>query len=465
MTSPNQAAAEVNKEGLATRKVAYRALRSIAEREAFSPPVVQRAVATLPQRERGLAANLVYETLRWRGTLDWALDQVLDRASDDVEEPLRDILRMGAWQLLYGRMPDRAVVDTSVALARAEVGERVAGFTNGVLRNLSRRKDSLNWPPTDDARGLGLATGYSTWIAQEARERFGARAEALLRAGNDAPGLTLRVSAPIGGDARVVREALAQELQELGIPTTPGRWTDEALRAPGADPGALAAVTQGRATPQDEASMVVARLVVAALAHAGGSGEQVADLCAGPGGKTTHLAQLGLEVTATDPIESRVRMVAELAERLGVADRVHALARDARSPELPQASFDAVLVDAPCTGLGVTRRRPEVRWRRVAEDPARLAALQLEILNAAAGLVRPGGVLVYSVCTWTRAETVDVTRAFLAMEGDRFTVMVPEALLPAGCGQVLSGDVGVQLSPDLDETDGMYAAVFHRLTG
>lgn len=456
---------EAPPQGLASRRAAFRALRRVAEQAAYSPPVVQRAVANLPLRERPFTANLVYETLRWRGTLDWALGQVLTRPIDEVEPPLRDLLRMGAWQILYGRVPDRAAVDTAVELARGEIGEHVAGFTNGVLRNLVRRKDTLPWPPAGDDRGLALATGYPEWIAAEARDRFGDRARAVLEAGNDSPGVTLRAVARPGEDAAAVRDALVEELRAAGVAAEAGRWAPEAVRAPGVDPAALAAVRAGRATPQDEASMLVVGALARALALAGGSGERVADLCAAPGGKTTHLAQLGFRVTALDVLPQRVRMVAEAADRLGVHDRIDALEADARRHGLPAESFDAVLLDAPCSGLGVTRRRPEIRWRREPSDLARLAALQLELLSAAAPLVRPGGILLYSICTWPRRETAEVARAFMAIEGDRFRLLDTAGLLPQGAGTVLPEDPGVQLSADTDGTDGMYLFAVQRLNG
>jgi 16S rRNA (cytosine967-C5)-methyltransferase len=448
--------------GLPARRAAYRAIRRVHEQDSYSPPVVQRTIAGLPARDRPLAASLAYETLRWEGTLDWALGQVLTRPVEQVEPPVLDVLRLGAWQLLYGRMPDRAVVDTAVALARSEVGERVAGFTNGVLRNLSRRKEGLAWPPTADDRGLALATGYPVWVVAEARARFGDRAEAVLRAGNEAPGLTLRVVPPVGADPEGARDALIEELDATGLEPAPGRWAPEAVRAPGADPASLDAVAEGRATPQDEASMLVVRALARALAQAGGPGESVLDACAGPGGKSTHLAQLGMRVIATDVNARRAQLVAELADRLGLAERVEALHRDGRDPGLPAESLDAVLVDAPCTGLGVTRRRPELRWRRVEEDPQRLSALQLDLLSAVAPVVRPGGVLLYSVCTWTEAETGDAARSFLAMEGDRFEAMDPSALVPAGAGSRLPRDPGIQLDAAQDGTDGMYFCAFRR---
>lgn len=426
--------------------------------EAWASPAVATELRAeeLDARDRGFAANLAFQTLRWEGTLDWALAQVSSRPLSDVEEELLDVLRLGAWQVLYGDTPDRAAVDTAVQVARAGVGERVAGFANGVLRGLVRRRSALPWPPPDSEEGLALRLGYPVWMVVEAQRRFGDRAEAVLAAGNDPPGLTLRAVAEPG--------ELAAELREDGYEPHPGRHAPEAVRLPGSgDPSRIPALAAGRATPQDEASM----LVVWALAEqrAGGgqaasddplAGVSVLDACAAPGGKATHLAQLGATVVAADVHPGRVRLVAELAERLGLTDRVSLVAADGTRPVWRAATFDAVLLDVPCTGLGVTRRRPELRWRRDLGDPRRLNQLQVALLEGVARAVRPGGTLVYSACTWTHAETVGVAHAFLAGHGDRFA---PEPMsMPAGTRH--PGDPGVQLAPDVDDVDGMYLAAF-----
>lgn len=436
-------------EGVAARRAAFRAVRRVEADGAWSPPAVAAELrrGDLDVRDRRFAANLAYETLRWRGTLDWALAQVVRRPLDDVEPAVLDALRLGAWQLLRSDTPARAVVTTSVDLARAEIGDRVTGFVNGTLRALARHVagGDLPWPGGDE--GVALRLGHPTWMVAEARARIGPRAEAFLEASNHPPGLTLRAT----GD----RDALLAELAAAGVDATPGSRAPEAVRAPGADPTRLAAVAEGRAVPQDEASMLVARAVAAGVGDV--AGLPVLDACAGPGGKTTHLAQLGAWVAAADVRPARARLVVQAAARAGVAERVAVAVTDGTVPAWRPGSFAAVLVDAPCSGLGVTRRRPEVRWRRSPADVSRLADLQARLLDATAGAVEPGGCLVYSACTWTRAETVDVARAFLALD-DRFAAEPLDELGTAA----LAGDPGVQLGPD-EDLDGMYLARFRRL--
>ena len=450
--------------GLPARQAAYRAVRRVHEDGAWSTRAVDWALrgSGLDARDRSFAANLAYETLRWEGTLDWALGRVLTRPLGQVQSELLDALRMGAWQLLRGGVPDRAAVGTTVDLVRAEIGPQATGFANGVLRGLARARDTLPGPDRRTDEGLGLALAYPPWVVAEARAVFGDRAEEVLAAGNVAPGLTLRAHPP------GTREALLAELGDRGVDATPTAHAHDGVRAPGADPAGLPAVAEGRATPQDEASMLLVQALATALTtpDVGGEGPlaglRVLDAAASPGGKATYLAGLGAEVVAGDVRPGRTRLVAEAARRLHVADRVRTVTADAGDPPFPPASFDAVLLDAPCTGLGVVRRRPELRWNRDPQDPGRLGDLQLALLTALAPLVRPGGVLVYGVCTWTRAETTGVTRIFLAAEGDRFT---PEDPLPAlnGAGRPTPTAPGALLDPAHDDTDGFYLTVLRAI--
>ncbi|MPZ87427.1 MAG: methyltransferase domain-containing protein [Nitriliruptorales bacterium] len=467
--------------GLPSRAAAYRVVRRVHAEDAWSPRAVDRVLrrSDLDARDRSFAANLAYETLRWEGTLDWALSRVVTRPLPAVQPEVLDVLRLGAWQLLYGVSPDRSAVGTAVDLARAEIGPQVTGFVNGVLRGLARERSRLRWPPADSDEGLGLKLAYPAWVVNEARAVFGGRTGAVLAAGNEAPGLTLRVVPHAERAARdpagvlEARDALVDELRAAGLEASAGARAPESVRVPGGDPGVIPAVTEGRATPQDEASMLVVRALTWAVrasasppggaADIGGllAGRRVLDACAAPGGKTTHLAVFGAEVTANDLHAGRSRMVGEAAERLGLSDRVTVTTGDAAALPLPPASFDAVLLDVPCTGLGVVRRRPELRWRRGPEDPARLGELQGRLLEAVARLVRPGGVLVYSACTWPMAETRDVIRLFLAIEGDRFS---PIDVTPAlgGSGTPVPGGHGIQLDPDRDDVDAMYLCALHR---
>jgi 16S rRNA (cytosine967-C5)-methyltransferase len=436
--SPDPSGAET---GLASRRAALAALRAVDEAGAWSTQAVPSAIDGLPdERDRAFAAHLAYDTLRWEGTLGWALGQVLTRPLDEVEPALRRVLRLGALQLLRSGVPPRAAVATSVALAREQVPVRratgAAGFVNGVLRSLARRRDGLPWPDAEaePVEHLALTTGHPRWIVAELLARFDRdRVAAVLAADDEPPGLTLRVV----GD----RDALVRELEADGYAVAPGTLP-EAIRAPGVDPRRLAAVTDGRAVPQDEASMHVV--------HATGTrtGDLVLDLCAGPGGKATFLASLaGPEgaVTAVELHPHRAELIRAAAERQGVTIDVRV--GDATDPPLESgARFDRVLVDAPCTGLGTGRRRPEVRWRRRPEDAEELAALQCRLLVAAADRVAPGGTLTYAVCTWTAAETDEVVAACASELEQR-------GLVPGERRQ---------LWPDRDATDGMYVATWTR---
>lgn len=390
--------------GLAARRAALRAITAVETRGAYSNLVVPREVAALADpRDRALATMLAYDTLRWQGTLDWALGRVLRRRR--VEAKLMRVLRLGAYQLLRTDIPPAAVVHTAVALAREQVppvrADAAASFVNGVLRALAREREQLPWPgPEDPVAHLALRTAHPEWVVEELLQRYPfEEVAALLEADDQPPGLTLRAV----GDP----DALVAELRAVGVEAERGRWAPEAVRAPGADPRELDAVAEGRAVPQDEASMMV---VHALGVH---PGERVIDLCAGPGGKTTHLAQLGAEVTAVEVHPHRAELVRRSAAALGF--EVEVVVADAREVDLPPA--DAVLVDAPCSDLGVGRRRPEVRWRRRPEDVEALADLQRQLLRAALRLVRPGGRVVYAVCTWTHAETDAVVDAVAAETG------------------------------------------------
>jgi 16S rRNA (cytosine967-C5)-methyltransferase len=427
-------------QGLPARRAALAALRAVEEDGAWSNTAVPASIDRLAdERDRAFAAHLAYDTLRWEGTLDWALGTVLSRPLEDVEPALRRVLRLGALQLLRTSVPPRAAVATSVSLAREQVppgrAKGAGGFVNGVLRNLARRVDDLPWPDVeiDPVGHLSLTTAHPPWIVSDLLARFGLeRTRAILDADDRPPGVTLRAV----GD----REAVLEELAAGGLEPVTGAVA-EAIRVPGADPRRLAAVREGRAVPQDEASMRVA--------HATGArpGARVLDLCAGPGGKATHLASLvgpSGTVVGVELHPHRAELVRESAARQGVA--VDVRVGDAASPPLePGERFDAVLLDAPCSGIGTGRRRPEVRWRRTPSDADELARLQRRLLDAAVERVAPGGRLTYAVCTWTAAETDAVANWFDAAHGSRFEPLDR-----------------VQLLPDTDDTDGMYIATWRR---
>ena len=432
MTAP----AAPDDRGLPARRAALIALAAVDEHGAWSTTAVPDAVADLPaERDRRFASHLAYDTIRWTGTLDWMLDRVLTRPLADVEPALRRILRLGALQLWRMQVPARAAVDTSVALARRpppRTGQRSRRVVNGVLRALARQLLTLPWPDpaTDPVAHLALTTGHPAWVVEERLAVLGLEAtRALLDADNDPPGLTLRAT----GD----RDALLAELRDAGLDAMPTPHTPDGVRVPGADPRRLACVREGRAVPQDEASM----LVVAAAACPPGA--RVLDLCAGPGGKTGALATRAGptgHVTAVELHEHRAAQVREVAARIGVD--VEVLVADGREVVLDQP-VDVALVDAPCTGPG--------------PDDASRGPLAAHAVGAARGRA-PGGVGRPRGHAGAAGRTGDVRGLHLDHRRDH-------RRRRAGPGRARPGVAAgrpAAAPPDRDGTDGMFHATWVR---
>ncbi|MFN8036037.1 MAG: 16S rRNA (cytosine(967)-C(5))-methyltransferase RsmB [Acidimicrobiia bacterium] len=416
------------------------------ERGAYSNvalPVALRR-SGLEDRDRAFVTDLVYGTLREQRTLDWFVARVSSRSVDALDPAVRAAVRLGAYQLRHGVAPHAAVSATVDAAGRSAARSR--GFVNAVLRALARAAD-WSVPGGETVEALGVRTSHPDWIVAELVSTFGRDgAERVLDADNLAPAVTLRVRRGVPVDA------VARELATAGADVTRGRLVPEALVVRGiGDPATLPAVAEGRATPQDQASQSVVALVGAR------SGERMLEVAAAPGGKATGLAEsVGPEghVVALDVHPARLALVAAAARRLALAN-VSAMAADGRALPVRAGRFDRVLLDAPCSGLGVLRRRAEARWRVQRDDVQTLASLQRDLLRAASGAVRPGGRLVYSVCTLTRAETLGVDE----WAGDELLEL--DALEPPGPPWRPWGR-GAVLMPDAAGTDGMFVLVFER---
>jgi len=347
-------------------------------------------------RDRAFVTELVYGTVRLRRTLDYLLASVVSRPLDKLDPDVRAGLRLGTFQLLSGVSPHAAVGETV-----GVVSERARGFANGVLRALARKGPPWPLPAGDDVTSIGIRTSHPDWIVRQFIDDLG-RDDALatMALDNEAPAVTLRVNA-----TRTTTDQVVEELRAVGIDVEPGRLADGALlvRHSG-DLSSLDALRAGRVTPQDQASQAV----VAALDPQ--PGERVLDVASAPGGKASGAAERmrndGL-VVAGDVHPARVRTVKRNIGRGGPTAVVPVVADGRRLP-FPDQSFDRVLLDAPCTGLGVLRRRPDARWRVEPRDVTALADVQRALLVSAARTVRPGGRLVYSVCTFTKIETLAV---------------------------------------------------------
>ncbi|HEX7126268.1 MAG TPA: 16S rRNA (cytosine(967)-C(5))-methyltransferase RsmB [Thermodesulfobacteriota bacterium] len=392
------------------RGVAVRILARV-ERGAFADRLLEAALASLADpRDRALLTELVYGTLRWQGRLDHVLSYFAKRPLRTLHPEVRAALRLAAYQLRHlDRIPAHAAVDEAVEHVK-RVARGAAGFANALLRRVADEGGDVPLP-ADPIERLAVETSHPRWMVEREVAAHGVE-EAARRLGADAS------PAPLVLRAREGVERLRARLSAAGVAARPGRVAPDAVVIePGSlPPGGVAALpgfAEGAFAVQDEASQLVARLVDPP------TGARVLDLCAAPGGKTGHLADLvgpHGRVVALDVDPARLGRVRETVARLGVADRVTVAAHDATTPlPAPLAGpYDAVLVDAPCSGLGVVRRNPDILWRRRPEDVPPLAATQRAILEVAASAVRPGGRLVYSVCTTTAEEGPGVVDGFLA---------------------------------------------------
>ena len=411
----------------------------------------------LDSRDRALVTDLVYGTLRQQGRTDHLLAGASHRPLPELDPPVRAALRLGAYQLITGVAPHAAVAATVGAVSAwpspASV-RRAAAYANAVLRKVAALGPDWPWPTGDGPDDLAVRTSHPRWIVELLQRDFGPDAEPILISANDPPAVTLRPN-PL----RTSPEALATELAAggSGVPVEAGRLVPGSLLVRGVgDLARLPAVAEGRATPQDQASQAV----VAALGAR--PGEWVLDMAAAPGGKATAIAEtMGDDgfVLASDVSPGRVRLVRKAAARLGLR-AVKAVAADAR--HLPLAStrtFDRVLLDAPCSGLGVLRRRPEARWRLSPSDIDRLAALQRELLAAAVERLRSGGLLAYCVCTLTREETTDIDDWIAAT----YPALAPDSGALPGPPWRPHGR-GALLLPNAAATDGMFLLLLRATT-
>lgn len=418
------------------RGVAAEAVRRVADGEAFSnlllPSLLDRA--GLAGRERALATELTYGTLRRLVPIDRALSDLVRRPLERAPASARAALRLGAYQLLHTRIPAHAAVTETVAL----VPLRQRGFVNAVLRRLTADRPE---PPSgaDDA-AIAVRTGLAPWAVAELRRLLGEEAEEAAAALASPAPLPLRTNT-----CRTTPERLARRLADAGLEPQPGALHPGTLRLHGGRPSELPGFAEGWFTVQDEASAWVVDVLEPE------PGNRVLDACAGPGGKATDIACRAGSVVAADVSPRRLGLVRRTADRLGVTARL--VAQDAARPALREG-FDRILVDAPCTGIGAARRRPELLWRPRHTDLSRLARLQVRIAVGAASLLAPGGIMVYSVCTFPRAETDAACDALLG----KAPYLRPDPF----AGPDGSSITRARLWPHRHGTDAMFVARFRR---
>ncbi|MGV0603744.1 RsmB/NOP family class I SAM-dependent RNA methyltransferase [Mycolicibacterium sp. XJ1904] len=434
------------------RRVAFDVLRAVSEKDAYANlalPALLRERG-ISGRDAAFATELAYGACRTKGLLDAVISHVAGRPTDRIDPVLLDLLRLGAYQLLRTRVEQHAAVSTTVEQAGIEFDSARAGFVNGVLRKIASR-DEQSWvaelapdAATDPVGHSAFVHAHPRWVAQTFADALGADAgelDALLAADDARPAVHLAVRP----GALTAHELATQ------VDGTVGRYSPYAVYLTGGDPGRLQAVRDGNALVQDEGSQLVAQALTLAEID-GTDGGRWLDLCSGPGGKTAMLAALapdGARVTAVEPAPAR----AELVEQNTGGLPVDVLRVDGREPGV-EPGFDRVLVDAPCTGLGALRRRPEARWRRKPGDVPPLTKLQRELLASAIRLTRPGGVVLYATCSPHLAETVGVVSD--ALRRHPVTALDTRPLFAPADN--LGDGPHVQLWPHRHGTDAMFAA-------
>ncbi|QRP99226.1 MFS transporter [Corynebacterium sp. FDAARGOS 1242] len=442
------------------RAVAFDVLRRVAADDAFANLTLPKALSAnkLTGRDAAFATELTYGTLRTEGVLDAVIAQCASRGLDAMAPEVLTALRLGTYQVLYTRVEAHAAVDTTVRLVEAAGHEKAKGFANGIMRTITRTP-AEEWleqlTPSGEIAARAFRHAHPEWIAHSFARALGdsEELEKALEADSQRPIVHL-VARP--GEITAEELALMTGCEE-------GQYSPYAVYLEHGDPGSLEPVRQGMAAVQDEGSQLIARAVTEAPLIGDDTGRWL-DLCAGPGGKAALMGAIARIDSATvDAIEvspHRAKLVEKTARDLPV--RVHTA--DGRSPGL-EPGYDRVLVDAPCSGLGALRRRPEARWRKSESDIKDLTSLQAELLESALNLVRPGGVVVYSTCSPDLRETREIVDAAVAQHGEGAALRIEELdarqLLP-NMGNVGS-ELSAQLWPHRHGTDAMFFAVLRRL--
>jgi 16S rRNA (cytosine967-C5)-methyltransferase len=430
--------------------VIYRVLRE----GAYSNIAIKQELdkSSLLKLDKALVTEIVNGTLRNLTRIDWVKSQFVKKTK--IEPWIEDIIRCGIYQLLFlDRVPDSAVCNESAELARKRGHEGTVKFVNGVLRNISRNKEKLEYPDKEKESIKYLSVFYShpAWMVKKWVKDFGVDfTEELLKANNETPPFTIRCNR-----LKISKQELLRILSEEKIDCQEGGYNPEAIHIRGTSAiEGKDSFKKGYYQVQDESSMLVAHIIEPI------AGERILDVCSAPGGKTTHIAELmgnQGEIVARDIHPHKLKLVEESCSRLGVdivrTELYDAMLLDEESIE----KFDKVLLDAPCSGLGVLRRKPDLRWKKEQDNFNELAKLQREMLEMGSKYVKPGGILIYSTCTINKTENIEVIKAFLSgsqeFQLESIIGQIPEKLV---CESAYKGYL--ELFPNTHGTDGFFIA-------
>ncbi|MCX7711935.1 MAG: 16S rRNA (cytosine(967)-C(5))-methyltransferase RsmB [Clostridia bacterium] len=442
------------------REVALKILFDINEKGAYSNISINKYLEgyELKEIDRAFITELVYGTAKWKLTIDWIISQFSSIKIRKISPWILNILRLGTYQILYtDKVPESAACNESVKLSKKYGHAASSGFVNGVLRGIARNRDKIKYPDrkNDFENYLSVRYSHPLWMVKEWVARFGGEfTESLLESNNSVPEFIVRVNT-----VKTSKQSLIERLTAEGIEAENGRYVEEAVTFK--NPSSIAKMNtfkEGLFQVQDESSMLVGKVLDPK------PGEVVLDVCSAPGGKATHIAQLmgnRGKVIARDIHEHKIKIIHEAAARLGL-DIVDAELFDATVlDEKWVGKADRVLVDAPCTGLGILRRKPDIKWARNIEDRTEITALQKKILDIASKYVKPGGVLVYSTCTIESEENEEIVKDFLGnnkdFESSDFSDLLPEVLCKPTAAQGM-----IQFYPNTDKIDGFFISKIKR---
>lgn len=434
-----------------TDKPRERALQVLrfCEQGVFADELMAESRSAFDQRDNAFILELVYGVLRNQAFLDWILDRFSKQPVRETDAWTRNILRLGAYQLLFlDKVPPSAAVNTSTDLSK-RFGKK-PGYINGLLRHLERNKQAVPSPDDDDpVKRLAVRHSHPEWLVRRWLARFGLeKTEEALRRNNRPAPLTVRTNT-----LKTSREGLTASLESEGAEVREAKYSLTGLEIV-ASPGlrTLAAYREGLFMVQDEA----AQLVGAMLAPQ--PGELVLDACAAPGGKATHIAELmkneGM-VVALEPDEIRIKRITENSERLGITI-IRPVPGDAT--RYAEGGFDKVLIDAPCSGLGLLRRHPDGRWNKSVHSIGERAAVQRRIIGNCSKLLKPGGALVYATCTTEPEENEELVNDFLAGPGSSFSMDDPVPFLPLAAKALVDAKGFFRTFPEAPEMDGFFGA-------
>lgn len=447
-----------------TRDLALAVLNSLDHDPGFPERHLERAIERNPQitkRDRAFAVNLIQGVFRFRLRFDWIIRQFIRFSFNKAEPPVLNILRIALYQIFFmDRVPESAAVNEAVKQAKAMGKGHASGFVNGILRQICRQKDQINFPDpeTDRVHYLSVYYSYPQWLVEKWIGELGIdSAERLLEAENRIPDLVIRANS-----LKVDRNDLIRFLQEEGVTAIPVSHSPEGIKVEGlkGPVNQLETFKNGLFQVQGEAAQICSHLI------SPGSGESVLDLCAGLGGKSTHLAEImggKGRVLSLDISHGRLIRLLESSLRLGISC-IQPVVADAgvRLSSVLRRPFDKILLDGPCSGLGILSRHPDGKWSKDETDIKRLTCLQKSILNEAAALLKKRGAMLYVTCTISEVENEEVVSAFLKQNCGVFLENLKDHA-PEWALEFINDQGFFKTLPHVHGMDGFFAALFKKV--